>query len=90
MRAGLGVAHLACFGADDDPGFVRICPPDPELALGLWLLVHRDLRRSARLRVFLDFLAAELAQQRNLIEGRVVKPSRAPRSPSRAGKYVPP
>ncbi|MGH7859699.1 MAG: LysR substrate-binding domain-containing protein, partial [Candidatus Binatia bacterium] len=62
VRAELGVAHLACFGADGDRDFVRIHPPDPALALGLWLLVHRDLRRSARIRVFLDFLAAELAE----------------------------
>jgi len=70
VRAGLGVAHLACFGADADRDFVRIHPPDPALALGLWLLVHRDLRRSARVRVFLDFLAAEMAEKRDLIEGR--------------------
>jgi DNA-binding transcriptional LysR family regulator len=70
VRAGIGVAHLACFGADGDPDFVRVHPPDPALALGLWLLVHRDVRRSARIRVFLDFIAAELAEKRDLIEGR--------------------
>jgi DNA-binding transcriptional LysR family regulator len=70
VRAGLGVAHLACFWADGDPDFVRIHPPDPTLALGLWLLIHRDLRRSARIRAFLDFLGSELAEKRDLIEGR--------------------
>lgn len=70
VRAGLGIAHLACFGADGDPDFVRIHPPDPALNLGLWLLIHRDLRRSARIHTFLDFLAGELTKRRDLIEGR--------------------
>lgn len=70
VRSEMGVAHLACFGADDDRDFVRIHPPDPSLALGVWLLVHRDLRRSARIRAFLDFLTAELVEKQDLIEGR--------------------
>jgi hypothetical protein len=33
------------------------------------LLTHPDLRYSARVRVFLDFLAADIGRHRTLIEG---------------------
>lgn len=70
VRAGIGVGHLASFGADRCDDFVRIRPPDPRLDLGIWLLTHRELRSTARVRSFIDFLAAELRDQRDLIEGR--------------------
>ena len=44
-------------------------PPDPNFAANLWLLTHPDLRQSPRVRVFLDFVAMEIAKQRQLIEG---------------------
>lgn len=70
VRAGIGVGHLAAFGAGRSDDFVQLRPPDASLDLGIWLLTHRDLRRSARVRSFIDFLAAELREQRDLIEGR--------------------
>ena len=70
VRAGIGVGHLAAFGTGRSDDFVRLRPPDASLNLGIWLLTHRDLRRSARVRSFIDFLAEELREQRDLIEGR--------------------
>ncbi len=70
MRVGIGVGHLAAFGADRCDDFIHLRPHDRSLELGIWLLTHRDLRRTARVRSFTDFLAAELQAQRDLIEGR--------------------
>jgi DNA-binding transcriptional LysR family regulator len=70
VEAGLGIGHLPCFIGDAQPGLVRLAPPVPEFAADLWLLTHPDLRHSARVRVFLDFLAAEIARQRTFIEGQ--------------------
>ncbi|WP_046865253.1 LysR family transcriptional regulator [Microvirga massiliensis] len=70
VEAGLGIGHLPCFIGDTRPGLVRLAPPVPEFAADLWLLTHPDLRHSARVRVFLDFLAAEIARQRTFIEGQ--------------------
>ena len=70
VEAGIGVGHLPCFIADVRPSLVRLAPPEPDLAADLWLLTHPDLRHSARVRVFLDFLAAEIADRRKLIEGQ--------------------
>ena len=69
VEQGLGIGHLPCFIADRRPGLVRLGPPNPEFAADLWLLTHPDLRHSPRVRVFLDFLAAEVAKQRKIIEG---------------------
>ena len=58
------------------PGLVRLAAPAPELAADLWLLTHPDLRHSPRVRVFLDFMAAEIARHRRLIEGELGHPAR--------------
>jgi len=70
VRAGIGIGHVACFGADARPGLQRLLPPDPELDVDQWLLVHPDMRRSARIRAFTRHLTDEYAAQRDLIEGR--------------------
>ena len=72
VESGLGIGHLPCFIGDARPGLVRLAPPVPEFAADLWLLTHPDLRHSARVRVFLDFLAAEIARQRTFIEGQAL------------------
>jgi DNA-binding transcriptional LysR family regulator len=41
----------------------------PELDLGLWMLTHSDLRRSVRVRAFMDFVGAELTKHRRAIDG---------------------
>jgi DNA-binding transcriptional LysR family regulator len=68
-RAGLGLAVLPCFSADVDRGLQRVGAPDPEWASFLWLLTHPDLRKVARIRAVLDFLAVRLAEKRPLLEG---------------------
>lgn len=64
LRAGVGVAYLLCFLADEDPALVRLRPPEPALETGLWLLVHEDLRATGRVRVFLDFMAEAIGRHR--------------------------
>ena len=69
VEAGIGIGHLPCFVADARPNLIRLASPEPELAADLWLLTHRDLRQSARVRALLDFLAAEIAKKKSFIEG---------------------
>jgi DNA-binding transcriptional LysR family regulator len=68
-RGGLGLAALPCFSADVDRGLRRVGLPRPEWASSLWLLTHPDLRKVARIRAVLDFLAGQLAAKRALLEG---------------------
>jgi DNA-binding transcriptional LysR family regulator len=67
--AGLGVAPLPCYLGDADPTLSRLGPAIPEMASALWLLTHPDLRRVARIRAFLDFMAPWLKQRRDRLEG---------------------
>lgn len=69
VEAGIGIGFLPCFIGDTRPGLTRLAPPDPDLSADLWLLTHPDLRHTPRVRLFLDFLAVEVAKLRPLIEG---------------------
>ena len=71
-RAGLGLAALPCFLGDRAPELVRVLPPQPALAGELWLLTHPDLRRTARVRAFLETLARGIRRERALLEGAAV------------------
>jgi len=66
---GGGVGFLPCFVGDGRLDLRRLGPPEPELATGLWLLTHPDLRRAPRVRAFLDFAAARLAAMRGFLAG---------------------
>jgi DNA-binding transcriptional LysR family regulator len=71
VEAGIGLGFLPCFIADTRPALLRLAAPDPGFAADLWLLTHPDLRHSPRVRLFLDFVAAELARLKPLIEGEM-------------------
>ena len=60
---------LPCFVGDVDPGLQRIGEPIAENRL--WLLIHADLRRSARVRTVVDFLVPRLLGNRAAFEGSV-------------------
>jgi DNA-binding transcriptional LysR family regulator len=71
VEAGIGIGHLPCFVGDVRPDLVRLAAPEPRFSADLWLLTHPDLRKAARVRALLDFLAEEIARHRPLIEGDV-------------------
>lgn len=56
VLAGLGVGWVPCFMVGEGCDLTALAPPDPALATGLWLLTHRDLRRTARVKVVMDWL----------------------------------
>ena len=61
---------MPCYLGDLDPKLRRVHTPLAEMEVSLWLLTHPDLRRVARIRAVLDFLAQALAEHRPLLEGR--------------------
>jgi DNA-binding transcriptional LysR family regulator len=69
VESGIGIGPLPCFIADARPALVRLTPPNPDFSAGLWLLTHPDLRQSARVRAFMDFVAGEITRRRKVIEG---------------------
>jgi DNA-binding transcriptional LysR family regulator len=66
--AGLGLAALPCFLADREPGLVRI----PGLGFSrcdLWLVVHEQVHKTARVRAVTHFIATLLGTQREALAG---------------------
>lgn len=55
-KAGMGVAILPTNVADRERSLVRLLPPERVLSVELWVVVHRDLVRTARVRAVMDFL----------------------------------
>jgi DNA-binding transcriptional LysR family regulator len=62
-KAGLGVAILPCALADQEPDLLCLLPAKQVLSLPLWLVVHRDLIRTARVRAVMDFLTKAASKQ---------------------------
>lgn len=69
LREGAGLAYLPCFMGDSDPALVRFCPPERQHDLGLWLLYHRDLRRTKRVRLFREHMLQGVADVAALLQG---------------------
>ena len=67
--AGLGVGFLSCWLAEQDGRLVRLSDPEAALGLDLWLLTHRALRETARVRVVFEHLRDAIAAERPAIEG---------------------
>ena len=56
-RAGLGLSVLPCYLGENDERLSRVGGAIPSMATDLWLLTHPDLRKTERIRVFLDHVA---------------------------------
>ena len=69
IKADLGVSILPCFMGDGEPRLERYGPPDPAYNLGLWILLHPDLKRTARVLAFRDHMIEALSSERGLFEG---------------------
>jgi DNA-binding transcriptional LysR family regulator len=67
-RAGVGVAPLPCFLGDANAGLARVTPPVPEMASGLWLLTHPDLRGTPRIRAVIEAVSDFFVRSRRRIE----------------------
>jgi len=71
VKAGMGIAMLPCFLADTVPTLERLELMTSESSCGdLWILTHEDLRATARVRAFIDFMIEVFESHRDLLEGR--------------------
>lgn len=74
IAAGLGLGFLPCMLGDITPGLVRVGPIVTELNDELWLLTHQDIRKSRRVKAFMAFCAAAVAEQKAMVEGQLTLP----------------
>jgi DNA-binding transcriptional LysR family regulator len=61
VRAGLGIGVLDGHIGDADAAVRRVLPDLPPLMFPIWLVAHRELTTSRRIRVVFDLLIKELA-----------------------------
>ncbi len=71
IKEGLGVSYLPCFMGDADPLLQRYCEPDAQHDLGLWILLHPDLKRTARVLAFRDHMIRCIKEKQDLFEGKL-------------------
>lgn len=71
IKQGLGVSYLPCFMGDTDTELVRYCDPDPSHNLGLWVLLHPDLKGTTRVLEFRNHMARSIKDIKDVFEGRV-------------------
>lgn len=74
VRDGAGLAVLPCYLADADERLVRIGRTIPDLETDLWMLTHPDLRKVARIRVLMDFVAEAVAGAQDRLSGETRPP----------------
>ncbi len=88
-KEGLGLAPLPCGLADLEADLVRVASLPDEFTLDLWLLTHEDLRQTARIRAFLDYLAEALAKEAPLLEGRDREATQLSQGPTKSEERAP-
>lgn len=69
IQADIGIGYLPCFIGDQRPGLVRLEAPNPDFGTGLWILTHPDIKQTPRIRVLMDYCAAEITKKKKLVEG---------------------
>ncbi|HEY4179507.1 MAG TPA: LysR family transcriptional regulator [Kofleriaceae bacterium] len=67
VREGLGIASLPCCLAAPDRDLERVPDGSPVELDAVWLVVHRDVQRTARVRVLIDALEQQLAKLEKLL-----------------------
>jgi DNA-binding transcriptional LysR family regulator len=64
---GVGIAELACFLGDPSTDVVRVWPQEPPALRTAWLIVHQDLRRSARIKAISAAISDVFRRQRKVL-----------------------
>lgn len=70
IAGGAGCGILPCFLGDSLGGLVRLFADEVAIERRFWLVVHRDMRRVARIESFLAWLRAQVAASQPLLLGR--------------------
>lgn len=78
MRHDLGLLAIPNYMAATAPEVRRVLSPEFEVSLDLWLLTHRDLRETARVRAVIDFLCQEIRGDRSLFQEQTNSLDQAP------------
>ena len=71
IGSGTGRGIIPCYIGDTHPLLERLSAPIPELDATYWMIVHRDLRRSACVRAVIDWMKVIFVEQRAVLAGMI-------------------
>jgi DNA-binding transcriptional LysR family regulator len=66
-KSGAGVAAMPMIVGDDENDLLPLFGPIPDLPSDIYLLMHEDMKGTPRVRAFFDFIIAELAAMRPIL-----------------------
>jgi DNA-binding transcriptional LysR family regulator len=69
VTSGAGISPLPVIAVERETDLVRLFGSIPELRLPFYLLIHRDMQRTPRVRAFCDFVSSEIKAFRELLVG---------------------
>lgn len=69
LKAGYGISMLPEALCDAEPGLEKVLPGLPSLQFPIWLVAHRELQTSKRIRIVFDQLVRGLGEAARKIEG---------------------
>jgi DNA-binding transcriptional LysR family regulator len=63
LRTGVGIGILPSFMAARHPELMAVSDVIPDMSVPVWMLTHPDLRKTARVRVFMSFVGDALVRR---------------------------
>jgi len=69
LESGMGIGFIPCIHGDSRSTLQRLRLPEPGFGMDLWVLTHPDLRRTARVRAFLEHAGAYWTRLRPQLAG---------------------
>ncbi len=69
IKQGVGISYLPCYIGDPDPEIERYTSPQEKHNLGLWVLIHPELKHNARVIAFRDYIIKAIENKRDLFLG---------------------
>ncbi|QPF89030.1 LysR family transcriptional regulator [Bradyrhizobium commune] len=63
-----GIAEAVCFLGDATPELVRVWPERPPARRPVWLIMHQDMRRAARIRAVSTAITEAFRRERRVLE----------------------
>jgi DNA-binding transcriptional LysR family regulator len=67
VRNGMGVGLLLCLLAADEEDLLPLAEPIDDLDTDLWILLHPDVRQTARIKAFTSFLYDKLSRSGKIV-----------------------
>ncbi len=63
IKAGIGMGMLPCHLGNSEPTLEAVFPPGPALSSDLWILTHRDLRKTAVVSAFMEHMINSVSEE---------------------------